>query len=320
MEIAFILEQTLGHVTYSRNLKAVVDRDSSVAPRYIDLPYEQTPLPPGLLRAPVIRSDWALRASLAAARAMKPLQGRVQAAMYHTQTTSLLSSGFMRKVPSVISLDATPKQLVSFAAAYNAPLDTGYRARLKRRLYQHSFGAAKGFVVWSHWVKNSLAEDYGMARDKVAVIPPGIDLDRWRPAESRRQSDKECRLLFVGGDFHRKGGASLLEWIQNTRARGWRLDIVTQSKPDVSDPRVVVHNDITPNSPDLMALYAEADVFVMPTRADCYAIAGLEALASGIPVVIADTGGTSDIVREGINGFLVPPDDPDKLDSALTRL
>jgi len=148
-----------------------------------------------------------------------------------------------------------------------------------------------------------------------------VDTAQWRPAAASSKAGKNvCDLLFVGGDFARKGGPQLLDWAANTKTTGWRLHLVTPEAVEVHDPRVCVYNDLTANDPRLQALYAQADVFVLPTLADCSSIAAIEALSSGLPVVLGDTGGTGEIVQTGKTGFLIPPRDLSALSRSLETL
>src|SRR5262249_793634 len=67
--------------------------------------------------------------------------------------------------------------------------------------------------------------------------------------------------------------------------------------------------------------YALADVFVLPTLADSFSLAHLEALAHGIPVITTENCGS--VVRDGVDGFIAPVRDPkalaDKLESVVTN-
>jgi glycosyltransferase involved in cell wall biosynthesis len=85
----------------------------------------------------------------------------------------------------------------------------------------------------------------------------------------------------------------------------YELDIVTTASVSAA-PGVRVHR-AQPNSPVLRDLYASADLFVMPTRAECFGIATVEAMASGLPVIVGDVGGVRDIVDHGDNGWLIEP-------------
>jgi len=72
--------------------------------------------------------------------------------------------------------------------------------------------------------------------------------------------------------------------------------------------------------PVLAALYASADLCVLPSRTETCGLVALEAMASGLPVVAADAGGFRESVAEGVTGFLVPPDDARGFAAAIGRL
>ena len=62
-------------------------------------------------------------------------------------------------------------------------------------------------------------------------------------------------------------------------------------------------------SRELRQLFAEADAFVLPTNHDASPWVALEAMATGVPVVITSVGGIPDLVQDGITGLVVPPGD-----------
>jgi glycosyltransferase involved in cell wall biosynthesis len=70
----------------------------------------------------------------------------------------------------------------------------------------------------------------------------------------------------------------------------------------------------------LVELYQQSDLFVLPTRADCYSLVALEAMACGLPVIVSSIGGIPDIVVEGETGYLVNPDDLPTLSARLDTL
>jgi glycosyltransferase involved in cell wall biosynthesis len=70
---------------------------------------------------------------------------------------------------------------------------------------------------------------------------------------------------------------------------------------------------------DVIALYQDAHVFVLPSFNEGMSIALLEAMASGLPVIVTDTGGTKELVKEE-NGLVVPWADTDALANALASL
>jgi glycosyltransferase involved in cell wall biosynthesis len=65
---------------------------------------------------------------------------------------------------------------------------------------------------------------------------------------------------------------------------------------------------------------AAADIFVLPSRSEGFSNAIIEAMASSLPVVATDVGGNAEAVKDGMTGFLVPPEDPDALSAAILRL
>ncbi len=320
MNLGFALEHSLGHTTHAQNLKDVLRGRTDIVPTYVDLPYDG--LPGAWTRLPGVRSNWSLRASLGAWLGLRGRAGRLDGALFHTQVTALFSAGLMRRMPSVISLDATPLQYDALGAFYgHVPSGDARIEALKKRLNQRAFGAARHLVSWSQWAKDSLVADYGVSPEKVTVIPPGIDTDRWDFDRSVPRSGP-VNLLFVGGDFARKGGDTLLEaFARLPAALDVRLHLVTKTR-GVGEglPGVTVWRDVAPNSEALLRLFAQADLFVFPTRGDCLPLAVMEALASGLPVVTTTVGALPEAVTHGETGWVVPPDDAGALADALAAL
>jgi glycosyltransferase involved in cell wall biosynthesis len=225
----------------------------------------------------------------------------------------------LARQPYFVTIDCTPRQLHSMGALYNKRPSSiaayeGWKEAQRRAFYQR----ARLLFPWSRWAAESMVNDYGADPANIDIIPPGIDLSRWQAPE--RVLDDTVHLLFVGGDFVRKGGDLLLEWAQKTSKRNWKLHIVTRDPVPLSHPHVEVYRDLGPNDPALVALYQKAHLFVLPTRGDCYSLAGMEALASGLPVLLGQVGGTGDIIRDGETGYLLPPGDSFALTDRLEFL
>ena len=320
MDLGFALEHSLGHTTHAQNLKRVLQARPDIAPTYVDLPYDG--MTGAWTRLPGVRSNWSLRASLGAWLGLRGRAGRLDGALFHTQVTALFSAGLMKRVPSVISLDATPLQYDALGAFYgHVPSGDARIEALKKRLNQRVFQSARHLVAWSQWAKDSLVADYGVSADKVSVIPPGIDTARWHFDRATRPPGP-VHLLFVGGDFARKGGDTLLEAFGRLPpALDVRLHIVTKTR-GVGEglPNVTVWHDVQPNSDALLGLFARADLFVFPTRGDCLPLAVMEAMAAGLPVVTTTVGALPEAITHGETGWVVPPSDPKALADALAAL
>ena len=321
MNVGFALEYSLGHTTHAQNLKRVLTGDAAVRPTFVDLPFHDTP--GRWAHLPGVRSNWSVRASLGAYLGLRGQVGRLDAALFHTQVTSLFSAGLMRRVPSVVSLDATPLQYDALGAFYgHMPSGNARVEAMKKRLNQRAFGAARHLVAWSQWAKDSLVADYGVPAGKISVIPPGIDTARWDFPERSVSAGRPVQLLFVGGDFVRKGGDTLLDAFRALpESVNAHLHIVTKTEGVGDDlPNVTVHRGVAPNSEPLLRLFAGADLFVFPTRGDCLPLAVMEALAAGLPVVTTAVAALPEAVTHGETGWVVPPDDPAALAAALAAL
>ncbi len=313
---AFVVEQTLGHVAHARNLERALAESDWIEASVARLPFE----PRGrLARLPGAR-NWSLRGSLLARAALRRqlARRRLDAAFVHTQVVSLLSVGIMRSLPTVVSLDATPRNFDDVGAAYGHGAGWAPVERLKLAVNRRALLAAAALVTWSRLAADSLVADYGVPRSRIHVIPPGVDVERFEPAGGERP-DGLVRVLFVGGDFARKGGPELLKAMKDLPEA--ELDVVTGSEVDLpGGVRCRVHRGLTPGDPRLLDLYRRADVFALPSRGDCLPQALAEAAAAGLPLLATRTGAVAEIVQPGRNGLLVPVGAVAELWQALRRL
>jgi len=301
--VAYVMEQTLGNITHYLNLRQHDIPDGG--PRmWLPIEYRSGRVP------------WTLSGGILARRALAPVVDGVDGIFIHTTTLSLLSADYFKNKPTVLSSDGTPSNKRHMREAYGLKAQGSLAERGKRALYRSLFSRATGFVAWSTWTKGSFVEDYGCREEDVAVIPPGIDLGQFSPGN---RDHALPRILFVGGDFERKGGDLLLD-VFRKRLRG-RAELVLVTRTELpEEPGVSVHRNVQANSDALRNLYATSDVFVLPTRADCYSLVCMEALAAGLPVVATRVGGIPDMVCEGETGHLIDADDADALGDALASL
>lgn len=309
MHIGLALEYSLGHVTHAQNLQQQLDGVSAVMPHSIRLAYDDNAQ--WWQRLPGIRSNWSLRASIGARLHLKRHQSKLQGLFFHSQVTSLLSADLMQKIPSVVSLDATPLQYDALGASYSHGTGPAAIEAFKKKLNTTAFRNASKLVTWSEWAKGSLVNDYGIDADKVVVIPPGINTERWN--FGTRTPQDHTHLLFVGGEFYRKGGQTLLDaWRGLSPALRNRatLHIVTKTEGIAGDlDGIQLHYGLTPNSDALIDLYRLAGAFVFPSIGDCLPLAVLEALASGLPVLTTNVAALPEAVQHMESGMILPTDD-----------
>lgn len=127
------------------------------------------------------------------------------------------------------------------------------------------------------------------------------------------------RLLFVGRDYTRKGGAIVLQTCRELERRGFSADVTMIGCNPPASERIPSNLTVIPNldknAPSERALFDKlfqgAHALLFPTRADCSPITICESLAHGMPVISADVGGIRSMIEHGRNGFLIPKQDAD---------
>ena len=313
--IAFVIETTLGNAVFLDNLKRAMGRRTDITPVWLPIDEHADDVWEYL---PMVRSRLSMRGGLRARSALNQAFATepVRAAVVHTQRLAHLSHDFMRRVPSVISTDATPSGLEEYLRYYGLRTQhAGWLGRAKNVLHRRTYAIAKGMLSFSEYTKRSLVEEYGVPGASVHVVWPSVDTTLWRPAPEKKPRDGVVRLLFVGGDLGRKGGQLLLRWARETRRR----DLVTTT-PFEAPPGVRVHVGVQPNSPELIGLAQAADLFVLPTMADMSSWAIAEAKAAGLAVLSTPAGGVGELVRDGVDGRIVPAGDYTALAHMLDAL
>lgn len=314
----FVMEQSLGHVTHTSNLQAQLMRDQVVDVHWRLIPWETRGW---AARLPIYSTNWTVRAGLRARQAIRELveAARLDALFIHTQVPAVLSTSWLQRVPTVVSLDATPEQIDELGHAYQHRRGSGWVEQVKRRLNQGCFRAAQRLVTWSEWARRGLIDRYDVPAEKITVIPPGVSVANWAPPARRTSDDGPVRILFVGADFARKGGPALLAAFRALKRRDVELHLVTRQAL-APEPGVIVYNAMQPNSAELRALFQRCDIFCLPTLGDCLPLALAEAGAAGLPLVSTAVAAIPELVRDEVTGRLVPPGDVPALGQALRGL
>jgi glycosyltransferase involved in cell wall biosynthesis len=179
------------------------------------------------------------------------------------------------------------------------------------------YAAAARLVAMNRWAAAGVVDAFGVPADKVVVVPPGLPPAPAPPSPPARRPGLP-RIAFVGRDWRRKGGDRLLRWHQQ-RWRG-RAELHLAGAGLRRTPPGVVDHGSLPYADVRGTLLPSADLFVLPTRKDMSPWVVLEAAAAGLPVVTSALGGISEMVVDGVTGYLVPPDDDDGFVSAVESL
>jgi phosphatidylinositol alpha-1,6-mannosyltransferase len=232
---------------------------------------------------------------------------------------------YTRSTYAYAALPASVPGTPIVAHAHGSELYPSQMSPVQRRLFRIGIRRIDEFVAVSDWTAHRLTE-LGVPRNRVTVVPNGVDFDRFADVPSGKAEavrdrlgidDDPHLLLTVGRVIERKGQHLVVEALE--RLDGVEYVVVGGGNCDrlrtlaeeigVADRLHLV--GYVPEA-ELPAYYAACDVFVMPSLfiegdVESFGIVYLEANAAGKPVVAADTGGVSQAVRDGETGVLCEP-------------
>jgi phosphatidyl-myo-inositol dimannoside synthase len=167
------------------------------------------------------------------------------------------------------------------------------------------------------------------ARVRATIIPNGVDLSAFRPGPPV-PDEGALRILCVARLIERKGQRHLIEAVKRLAEQGVdaTLDLVGTGD-SLAEYRALAQTlgvdrrvnfvGYVPRE-DIPCRYAAAHVFALPSFNEGMALAALEAMGAGLPLVVTRTGGTQELVQEGVNGFTFDWGDVPALTSHLGRL
>jgi glycosyltransferase involved in cell wall biosynthesis len=186
-------------------------------------------------------------------------------------------------------------------------------------------------IYSSEWAARSAIERYPQFAEKVKVVPFGANITCNRSGKEikelvKRRASKTCNLLFVGVEWHRKGGDIAVQVAEHLRKEGLDTTLsVVGCSPSTKVPEFVkLHGFISKRTPvgrkQLERLFEESHFFLLPARAECFGIVLAEANSFGIPVLTSEAGGIPTIVRNDLNGRRFPNLDVSAMASCILDL
>ena len=168
----------------------------------------------------------------------------------------------------------------------------------------------------------------GIDLNKLIVNPLGVDLDGYSAPDrpSDRPSDRPCRILFVGSVGLRNGVPTLINafaQIKDPAELHLIGPIEEEFKPTLdrlASDNIHVRGPVAGH--DLPKIYADADIFCLPSIEEGFGMVVPQAMAAGLPVVVSEPVGAADILIHGgsSGGIIVPPGNAAALSMALAGL
>lgn len=322
---------TLGHDVH-------VFGESPVQRRHLRLGFSVHGVTPGTSRRclfprhPILNGNLA-HALAVADRLQELLDAGTPVDVFHATNWNFEGLGVLvdGTVPVVLMLVTSLSEVVEFEQwAVNDDLDAGmWLDRAQMRHAAVLCAPSRGLVA--KYCERGLLDHE--TRDRVVVTPLGVV-----PQSTSPRPRPARRLLFVGTHVRRKGLDDLLAVLPAllTDHTDWCCDIVGDDTRTASNgttlkaafldehagcpwlDRVLFHGKVSDDC--LRARYAEAAIYVVPSRFESFGLTYLEAMRFGVPAVATRVGGIPEVVEDGVTGVLVPPGDRAALASTLARL
>jgi glycosyltransferase involved in cell wall biosynthesis len=216
-------------------------------------------------------------------------------------------------------------------------LKNGYHSLLnlyKKKMETQIYHPDKKYVAISHGIKKELMHHFQIPSENIEIIYHGVDTDHFLPwnqsydaSQKRKEfreklalADEDFTLLHVGALNARKGIFKTLDTLAFLKDNGFeniKLLAVGQGdsrkiKKSMATLGIEDKVILAPHTKDIRNYYWAADCFFFPTYYEPFGLVILEAMACGLPVVVSDSAGASELIQEGENGILIDPYDKEK--------
>ncbi len=223
--------------------------------------------------------------------------------------------GLETSLPVVYTSDATFMLMRDYYPLYSAmsPRAAEFADLAERKAIRR----ADVIIYPSQWAAGSAIRDYQADESKVHVFSYGTNIDHPpdRQTVLERHREDECKLLFLGRDWERKGGPIAFDTLIELEKLGLSAQLIICG---CTPPRQFNHESMTVvpylNMNDeaersrLFGLFMGSSFLLQPTRRESLGFAPSDSSAFGLPAITTDTGGVSSVVINGENGMLLPPE------------
>jgi len=198
-------------------------------------------------------------------------------------------------------------------------------------------GSCRRFLPVSGIAKEKFLQEFRVDPERVQVVHPGVDVDKFNKlerdtcrSEIRKRfgiDEADTVILFVSMNFELKGLDNLMAAMAMTKSKhpSEMLKLLVVGKGNEKKYRRLAQKlDIEEDvifagiwKDNMEQIYLASDIFAMPSGFDTFGMVVLEAMSASLPVIISDNVGGKDLVRNGINGFVVDRKDIDLISSKI---
>ncbi|MBI4753413.1 glycosyltransferase family 4 protein [Candidatus Desantisbacteria bacterium] len=184
--------------------------------------------------------------------------------------------------------------------------------------YIYKKGRYKKIIAISNFIKAHLMTYFHIPEEDIIVIYHGVNLEEFNPEnknlirkkirDNYQIKENETLLLFVGKEYKRKGLRYIIDALDILQRDDIKLLVVGKDTSRYSkalatsfDKRVIFAG----HSQDVASYYAAADIFVFPTTFDAFGMVVLEAMAAGLPVIVSNKAGSSELIENRVDGIVL---------------
>lgn len=190
-----------------------------------------------------------------------------------------------------------------------------WNVKQANKIEQTALLKATHAIYASQWAYNSAIQDYNADKSKLHVIEFGANIDEQNIIPHKFTYNGQLDLLFLGVDWTRKGGDIAVEATRYLNDKGIPTTLHIAGIQNLDNnianlPYVKNYGFLNKNNPNdynqLVSIIQQSHCLLLPTKAECAGIVFCESSANGLPIFTYNTGGVSNYVENGKNGYLLP--------------
>lgn len=190
-----------------------------------------------------------------------------------------------------------------------------WNVKQANKIEQTALQKATHAIYASQWAYQSAIQDYNAAKSIIHVIEFGANIDEQNIIPHQFIYNGQLDLLFLGVDWIRKGGDIAVEATSYLNDKGIPTTLHIAGIRNLDNnianlPYVKNYGFLNKNNPNdynqLVSIIQQSHCLLLPTKAECAGIVFCESSAYGLPIFTYNTGGISNYVENGKNGYMLP--------------